>query len=290
AAPLQPGQVVSPLPAELQQRVQNEIPAAARELAQLGVQRLLDYQDAAYVAHYLERLGSVVAVDHAAPDHALSCAAARHLALWMAFEDTFRVADLKARPERLARVRDEVGAAPGQGLRVTEYLHPRVEEVCDSLPAALGARVLASPLLRGLVERLVGRGRKLRSDTITGYLQLWLLARAGRRWRPRSLRFAREQQRIDVWLETVRELAANDYDLAVELLRCQELVRGYGDTHARGWAAFAQILQSAVELTGRGDAAAQMAALRAAALADERGEQLGEVLVTLERRQPQAAA
>jgi indolepyruvate ferredoxin oxidoreductase beta subunit len=74
------------------------------------------------------------------------------------------------------------------------------------------------------------------------------------------------------------------------MARCQALVRGYGDTHDRGEGAFTRILQRAVDLVGAPDAAATVAGLREAALADEQGTRLGEVLVTLDRKPKPAAA
>ena len=63
---------------------------------------------------------------------------ARELALGMAYEDTVRVAELKIRPSRFERVRAEVQAADGQIVEIAEFLHPRVQEIADTLPAALG--------------------------------------------------------------------------------------------------------------------------------------------------------
>jgi len=271
------------------ERISEELPDAVHETAAVGVARLVDYQDTDYAADYLDRLVAVVTFDSAARGHRLTTELARHLAVWMTFEDTFRVADLKSRPERLERIRAEVGAAPDQLLRVTEYLHPRVEEVCDSLPADWGRRVLASPWLRGLVDRLFGGGRKVATHTVFGFLQLQLLAQ-GRRWRRRSLRYAREQEQITAWLERIAPYAERDYELAVELISCQELRKGYGDTQARGVAAFDRVCLHADTVLGQADAALQVAKLRDAALADEDGERLGEVLVTLERRPKPATA
>jgi indolepyruvate ferredoxin oxidoreductase beta subunit len=252
-----------------------------------GVSRMLDYQDEAYAALYLARLEPIV--DLATDDGSLANEVARHLALWMAFEDTFRVADLKSRPERMARIRTEVGATAGQLVHVTEYLHPRIEEVADSLPEPWGRRVLGWPWLRSLTGMFVGHGRKVATHTITGYLQLWLLAR-GRNWRRQTPRYAREQAAIEAWLELVRTVAPSNPALAVELARCQALVRGYGDTLARGQGAYERILAHANDMAGDPDAAAVVARLREAALADEQGTRLGEVLVTLERKPGTATA
>ena len=68
----------------------------------------IDYQDLAYGALYLDRLNDMARWDEAAGGaahrHELVRQAARHLALWMTFEDTFRVADLKTRGSRFSPV------------------------------------------------------------------------------------------------------------------------------------------------------------------------------------------
>ncbi|MDX1593876.1 MAG: indolepyruvate oxidoreductase subunit beta family protein, partial [Gammaproteobacteria bacterium] len=275
------------LPRGLREQVAVGYAEPLRSVVTLGVARLLDYQDEAYAALYLQRLEPFVGYD--AADAPLAREVARHLAVWMAFEDTFRVADLKRRPERMARIRDEVGAAPGEVLRVTEYLHPRLEELSDSLPEPWGRRVLEWPWLRALAGRFVGRGRCIATHTVAGYLQLSLLAR-GRRWRRDTPRYVREQAAIEAWLARLAEVAPADPALAVELARCQALVRGYGETHARGEGAYERILHHAQGLVGQPGAAETVARLREAALADEQGAQLGEVLVTLERRPKPSAA
>ena len=53
----------------------------------------------------------------------------------MAYEDTIRVAELKIRPSRFARVRDEVRVNDDQILEIAEFMHPRTQEIADTLPA-----------------------------------------------------------------------------------------------------------------------------------------------------------
>jgi indolepyruvate ferredoxin oxidoreductase beta subunit len=79
---------------------------------------------------------------------------------------------------------------------------------------------------------------------------------------------------IAQWLNTVKDLMVNDYALALELIRCRRLVKGYSDTHARGQSKFDKLLRAAELLKGRPAAAADLAALRTAALADPQGTQL----------------
>ena len=59
---------------------------------------------------------------------------------------------------------------------------------------------------------------------------------------------------------------------ALELISCRCLVKGYSDTHARGSSKFDRLLRAVALLKGRPDAAVDLAALRAAALADSQGQ------------------
>jgi indolepyruvate ferredoxin oxidoreductase beta subunit len=95
-------------------------------------------------------------------------------------------------------------------------------------------------------------------------MKLHLLARM-RRSRRGSLRFQIEQRKIGEWLATVVALAAGDYALACEVAECPRLIKGYGDTHARGDAAFGTAMSALAELRGAPGAAARFRQLREAA-------------------------
>jgi indolepyruvate ferredoxin oxidoreductase beta subunit len=239
-----------------------------------GLRRTVDYQDPDYAALYLDRLDGVPGPD------ALKRELARHLALAMTYEDAIRVADLKARDSRFERVRAEVGPGADQLLRIHEFMHPRLQEIADVLPAALGRRVLAPGLLRRAVERATREGREVHTTGLRGHLLLHALAGL-RRWRRRTLRFAAEQARIEAWLADVRAAAADDPARAIEIVRCQQLLKGYGDTHERGLRKYDALRQA----WRAGAPAGRIAALRAAALADEEGHALQAEL----RRVPQPA-
>ena len=83
----------------------------------------------------------------------------------MSYEDTIRVADLKTRGARMARVRGEVRAKPGQLLGVTEFMHPRLREICEVMPASIGRRLLASRSLNRLLAPLFANGRHVETTT-----------------------------------------------------------------------------------------------------------------------------
>src|SRR5215472_8352788 len=108
-------------------RLRAELPQAARALAFAGLKRVVDFQDIAYGDEFIDRLRSLAALDAsvggATKGFAFTAEAAKRLAVAMAYDDVIRVADIKVRASRFARIRDEAGAAPGQILYATEYLH-----------------------------------------------------------------------------------------------------------------------------------------------------------------------
>lgn len=253
------------------------LPAAARDLAQLGADRCADYQDRAYAGLYLDRLEKLAKADAAYGGEALTREAARHLGLWMTYEDVVRVADLKTRASRFERFRAEVRAGDSQIVHVTEFMHPRFEELCDTLPRGLGRALKGSARARRLLGPMLEKDRKVTTSRLGGFLTLWGLARL-RRFRPGSLRFQVEQAGIESWLEQAVETARADYELAVEMIRLQRLVKGYGDTHANGMKNFRLIMGAVGALIGQPGAAARLAALREAALKDDDGSALRAAL------------
>lgn len=265
------------LPESLEGRIRARLPASAQVIAREGVRRMIDYQDAAYAGLYLDRLDAVVALEgDASGGFALTGSVARGLALWMSFEDTIRVADLKIRTARAKRVLQEVRPSPGQLVQVTEFMKPRVEEICGTLPVGLGTWILGSKTPQRWMTRFTG-GRQIATSSVGGFLQLYWLAGL-RRWRRKTLRYAQEQFRIVRWLELIGQVAPQNYALAVEIADCQQLVKGYGETHERGTASFDAILADVKGRLGAVDAAGRVRTLRAAALADDQGIALSKAL------------
>ncbi|MEW9515452.1 indolepyruvate oxidoreductase subunit beta family protein [Streptomyces tubercidicus] len=258
-----------------------ELPAAARSTVLHGVVRTAVYQSPEYADQYLDRVAAVADVD---PDRdgdaALTREAARHIALWMCYQDTIQVAQQKTRRHRMERVRKEAKAGEGQLAQVREYLHPQVEEITDTLPAGLGMRLLHSKLFGRLVHLATHRGIVLNTTSITGYTALAVLARM-RPLRPRSLRFAGEQEALDAWLKLACSRAAEDAALAREIIECQQVLKGYGATYAHGGESFDLLMTAARALPVTDGAAERLKRLRAAALADEDGAQLRAELAAL---------
>jgi len=289
AAPPQPGPETGsalPMPASetgkaLLERIA-DFPEPLHDTLLHGVRRLVEYQDPAYAGLYLDRVASVLPLErgHEGRGHTLSQAVAKHLALWMSYEDTIRVADLKTRRDRFRRTEDEVRAAADQVMEIREFLHPRLEEVADSLPAPMGRWLLRSRIGQGLLGPFINKGRQIRTTSLSGFLLLYSLAGL-RRIRRTTLRYKMEMARIEGWLAMIRDTAAHDYPLAVEVARLQRLIKGYGDTHARGLRSYGRILEALPALSAHPDAAKTLASLRDAALKDEDGAALDEALAGL---------
>jgi indolepyruvate ferredoxin oxidoreductase, beta subunit len=281
----------APSQSGLGKRIRDELPESAWATAWEGCRQLTDFQDAAYASLYLDRLHVVHAQDRSAGGalhgFALTTLVARHLALWMGYQDAIRVADQKTRAARYADIRREVRAAEGQLVYPVEFMHPRLEEICDILPRALGAWILRSDGLRNWLQRFFGKGRHVQTYRLGGFLMLWGLA-AYRPLRRFTLRYAVEQGRIDDWLKGIGASAGASYAFALELVRCQRLLKGYSDTQERGWRNFSRIMAFAATLQPSDGNAQQLARLQAAALADEEGKALRDTFSELAALQPTA--
>ena len=269
--------------ASLARRVE-ALPGPIREIARLGVERTLDYQDARYGALYLDRIERLLAGTGARPAmpegaHDVAREAARQLALWMCFEDIIRVADLKTRRSRIERIRSEVRAAPGQPVVITEFLKPGVDEWCSLLPARL-ARPILRAADRGGWRRRLNVGLHVRTSSVGGFLLLRTLARL-KRLRRGTYRFGEEQARIETWLGRVGEALATSAAFALEVARCASLVKGYGDTRERGVRNFERTMDCLGVCTRTSDPAAALRILREAALGDPEGDKLDAAMAAL---------
>ena len=254
----------------------------SRPLVTAGVARLIDYQNTDYARLYVERLQPVMQIElprKGEPDELLA-ETARQLALAMAYEDTIRVAQLKIRSSRFQRVRDEVGVKDNQLLEIVEFMHPRVQEIADTLPAPLGRFLMRTTWLRRFVEIFTRKGRVVKTTSIRGFLLLYAVAGL-KPLRPHSLRYGEEQRQLSHWLANVVGAARGDYRLAVEIAHCRGLVKGYGDTHERGRANYEAIIATLPSLRGKADAAATIANLRKAAIADDTGIKLRQAVGAL---------
>jgi indolepyruvate ferredoxin oxidoreductase beta subunit len=260
-------------------RIESKFPPASQAILFAGIERLVDFQDEAYATDYLDRLEPIRDLDaeYGRGDFALLSETGRYLALWMSYEDAARVADLKIRRTRFERVHRDVRVGKAQLLRIHEFLHPRVEEMADMLPAGLGQWLLNTGWAKALVERFTKKGQIVETTSLRGFLQLYAVAGL-RRWRRRSLRYRREHQQISDWLAHIPTLVQENYALALEYAECPRMVKGYGDTHTRGRQSFDAVMAALPKLRRMDNAAAWLKKLREAALADDTGQKLADAL------------
>jgi len=148
------------------------------------------------------------------------------------------------------------------------------------MPAGLGRAIERRPGLTRAIDRMFNKGRRVRTDGVFWFLALYSLA-GMRRWRRSLLRHQVEEAHLGDWLATVRRLAPSHYDLAVEVVRCQRLIKGYSDTRARAESKYGRVLSVLPLLEHRADGADWLRRLRETALKDEAGKELDGALKTV---------
>jgi indolepyruvate ferredoxin oxidoreductase beta subunit len=266
-------------------RIRGEFPAQAQSLLYAGVKKLVDYQDAAYADEYLNRVGRVLSADrdHGGELHgfALTQAAAKYVAVAMAYDDIIRVADLKTRGTRFDRIKKTMDLEDDQILYMTEFMHPRAEEIVSTLPRGIASWIEGNKTLFDGIDRIVNRARRVRTGTIRNFLTLYVIG-GMRGWRRGTLRHAREVAHTQRWLDLALAQVSANYEFAVEILNARRLVKGYSDTHARGLSKFDRVTGAVPALAKRQDAASWMRRLVEAALKDENGTALDGALKTIE--------
>ena len=136
-------------------------------------------------------------------------AAAKHIAVAMAYDDVIRVADLKTRASRFERVRERGRAQspissstpPNSCIRAWKRSWARFPQA-----SACGSK--ASLALCKALDRVVNRGRRVQTGTVSWFLPLYVLGGL-KRFRRGTLRHKREVAHRDAWLDLARNTAAN---------------------------------------------------------------------------------
>jgi len=233
---------------QLLSRIKTTFPNACYPFITLGVERLLDYQDADYAVQYLDKLEDILKVDSGHNDYELSRETARYLALWMSYEDTARVAQIKTRASRQTKIRSEVKADDEQLIHVTDFFAPRLEEICQPLPAWLARKIIASPLCRKLSAPLT-KGKRIRTDTILSFSLLRMMAFTAK-WRRKHYSYEHEHG----------------------------IVKGYGKTRERGSRQISKLLELCAL---KNLSAEQIEQQRLSALDDESGDSFTKLTESL---------
>jgi indolepyruvate ferredoxin oxidoreductase beta subunit len=279
-----PAGTLAPQASPAKHRDAERFPLPVQEMFGLGYARLLEYQGQAYADLYVKRLQAVLAAENEADPqgvngHATTREMARWLALWMAFDDIVRVADLKSRASRWTRVLGEVKAGDDDLLKLYDHFKPGVPEFAAMLPTGVAGKLVAWDRKR------VMKGKqpwalplKIGTHSVFGMLALRALA-STRFLRPHGSRFALEQKMIEQWLQGVVQGTQRHWQLGQEIALCGRLIKGYGSTNERGKENLLHVLEH-LAIGGRAeDAAKAIHAAREAALADDAGKALDATLV-----------
>ncbi|MEP3276672.1 MAG: indolepyruvate oxidoreductase subunit beta family protein [Stappiaceae bacterium] len=261
----------------------------SRDMALEGLRKVVDFQDTDYGSQYLQHVLELQALDSAEQHFRLTTTGAKYIANAMCYDDILRVADLKTRASRNSRLLQEQEASGDQVVHVTEYFHPRGKDVCGSLPVGIGRWIERTPWAFRTLDGMTNKGRRIRTDGIIGFGLLWFVS-SFKPHRKRLLRHTHERAHLDRLLQTTHRTVPIDYELAIEVLSAQRLVKGYSDTHERGHSKFSKVLAALPLLQGREDAAQWMRRLREISLKDEKGEALDGALATVGSFTEQSAA
>jgi indolepyruvate ferredoxin oxidoreductase alpha subunit len=282
-------------PVLLEHEISYSLPALAQPTAIEGVRRLIAYQGVAYARLYLDRLRALIDADAAAGTSGkLLKEIARQLAVRMSYEDVVRVAQAKIAPERMRRIAREELRVKDEPYTVHDFLKPGIEEMTQLLPPFMARPILRLAERRGWLGR-VYFGMEINATSVSGYLRFLLLAKL-RRLRPHGIRFKQEQAQIESWLALIAEAAPQSGALTLEIVECARLIKGYGDTHARGLANYRAIVERVIRPAlaghagntnnsgnaGAARAADAVASARTAALVDPEGESLAKCLAEIE--------
>jgi indolepyruvate ferredoxin oxidoreductase beta subunit len=260
-------------------------PRPVREMLALGRARLLEYQDQAYASLYLDRMRRIHAAESIAGsngDFATTRETARFLALWMAFDDIVRVAELKCRASRFARVRREAKAEDGDLVRIYDHFKPGIPELAALLPERSARWLLRwDARRRASGKNPIALPLRVGAHTVSGFLALRFLAGL-RGLRRRGSRYAREQLLIDRWLAAVESGTRAHWALGHEIALCGRLIKGYGATNDRGRDNLVHVIDHLAIAGSFPDPEARADAVRSArlaALADDAGKALDQALV-----------
>ena len=214
---------------QLLEQARGAAPALSRVYAE-ACYRVLDFQDGAYVRDYLRSVQEIQAAEKAKSgdeSNSLTAVYAQHLANWMTYEDAPRVAQLKLRPERFAKMRQEHNVRGEDPFWVDDFLAPDPPQLYGMLPVAVGRWVRQ----RGRRWRPdfdhIAMPMRVRSNRPWGYFTLSLVS-AMRHLRRRSLRHHEELALLKRWHDAVLQWLGRDATLGRLAADAGRVVKGYG--------------------------------------------------------------
>ena len=233
---------------------QQTLPAKINQTLAEALYQLIDYQNETYARAYLEMVNEFKA------DENLQALYAQHLALWLTYEDSPRVAQLKTRPSRFTGIAKEHGLKPGQKMLVEDFLAPDPQQLYGILPPAL------AELVRGIGRRFnadfenITLEMKIKTSSFWGYRTMAFIGWT-RRFRLSSWRHQQEMQQIHNWQTGIREWQSLGDEFGALAADAGRLIKGYGRVRELALADLSLFLEQGLVLitqieSAGGDAAA----------------------------------
>ena len=195
-----------------------------------GLAKAVDFQDLDYGRDYLDRVAALLALDGTGHGCALIIAAAKYLANAMCYDDIIRVADLKTRAARFAA--SSIGSSRAD-IAADHRIHASARRgVLQHDAGAARRRHHGAASALPAARPAVNRGRHVHTDLLFWFTVLYASGgTAPHAAKPAAPRGGDGQHCC--MAGGSRALAPRRYDLAVEVMRCRRLIKGYSDTHAR---------------------------------------------------------
>ncbi|MEL0084123.1 MAG: indolepyruvate oxidoreductase subunit beta family protein [Gammaproteobacteria bacterium] len=206
---------------EALQEARQNLPDALNQTLAEALYQLIDFQHLRYAQDYLKMVGEF------SNDPTLQAAYAQHLALWMTYEDSPRVAQIKTRRSRFVDLAKEHGLKPGQKMVVEDFLAPDPQQIYGIFPTAL------AELIRAIGGRLnpnfenISLDMTIKTSSLPGYYTMASLAWM-RRFRLSSWRHKQEIDQINHWQQAIRDWQQQAPELAFLAADAGRLIKGYG--------------------------------------------------------------
>jgi hypothetical protein len=236
------------------------LPDMATTLVSDAIHLLVDYQSASYAQLYVDRLRRFIGRQDIDAD--TFCEIARLMAMRMSYEDPIRIAQLK-----LAELDSGVVRAPSTDVKTF-----RLDELIDSLPAAVAERALEALNMAGWLHKQVS----IPFSTASRWGVRRLKLEAGlKRWRQFSTRAEQERLWVERWLHMISRSMVKQPDATPAIVETATMVQGYGDVYRQGLADWHAIIDGLAKPTFDGalplsDLSDAIAEARAAIMPDPR--------------------
>jgi hypothetical protein len=256
------------------------LPQAIEALVHDHVRLLTHYQNADYARLYMRRLGRFV--DRNGVDPARLRRIAELLAERMVHEDLVWHAQ-----RVVARLTNADWPAPPPDTQVK----PRLRELAALLPESVAGATLSSLEMVGWTNRIVTI--TLTGRTRRGRLAAHLLSSL-RRFRPRSVDYAREKPLVERWLHMIDRALARQPEAVDAVIESAHLLRGHGEAYGCALANWRQIIDRLAKPVFDGDLVlpdlgAQVTRLCALAEQDRNGGEVRRAIEALRAGTARAA-